>query len=505
MSVNETNSVPSPSPDQRRIAAERFERANQVVATGDFDYGIQLLLTCCKLDPGNLLFRQTLRRTQKAKFNNNMRGSRFSLITTARSRTRMKVARRSQEWLKVLEAGEEILTSNPWDLGVQMDMAEACEALNLLDIGIFLLDQARQKYPKDPTVNRFLARLFEKRGNFSHAIALWQLVKEAVPGDLEASHKAKDLAASETIQRGNYDKSDKSDKSSKSDRWSAEEPEAFGVDSETKVEPKKRREPKTTPPVDRASREAAPLLARLQTSPTDHQLYIQLAGIYRRHNQIDRARAAIEQGMGPTGNHYLLTLELLELDLEPFRQDLQETENRMREMGESTPNDGDPDAPTLDDLHKIRTKLLKEINSRELEIFRLKADRFPTEMTHRIDLGVRLLRADRVDESIVELQQARKDPRLGWKASMYLGYNFKRKNNWRLAQRNFEEALSQVPGNDEESRKDIMFQLASGLAESGDFAKALDLGHELANIDFAFRDIGRLIDEWQAKLEEAGT
>src|SRR5262245_57863651 len=127
MSVNETNSVPSPSPDQRRIAAERFERANQVVATGDFDYGIQLLVTCCTLDPGNLLFRQTLRRTQKAKFNNTTRGSRFALISTARARTRMKVARRGQEWLKVLEAGEEILSSNPWDLGVQMDMAEACE------------------------------------------------------------------------------------------------------------------------------------------------------------------------------------------------------------------------------------------------------------------------------------------------------------------------------------------------------------------------------------------
>lgn len=488
MSVNETNSVPSPSADQRRIAAERFERANQVVATGDFDYGIQLLLTCCKLDPGNLLFRQTLRRTQKAKFNNNMRGSRFSLLTTARSRTRMKVARRGQEWLKVLEAGEEILSSNPWDLGVQMDMAEACEALNLLDIGIFLLDQARQKYPKDPTVNRFLARLFEKRGNFSHAIALWQLVKEAVPGDLEAAHKAKDLAASETIQRGRYDKA------------GSEEHAKLTITS-----PAKGGDSKTAPPVDRATREAAPILARLQTSPTDHHLYLQLAGVYRRHHQIDRARAAIEQGLGPTSNHYLLTLELLELDLEPFREDLEETENRMRALAESPPDDSDPDAPTLDDLHKIRVKLLKEINARELEIFRLKADRFPTEMAHRIDLGVRLLRADRMDESIVELQQARKDPRLGWKASMYLGFCFKRRNNWRLAQRNFEEALSQVPTSEEGSRKDIMFHLASGLAESGDYAKAIDLGHELANIDFAYRDIGKLIDEWQTKLEEAGT
>jgi tetratricopeptide (TPR) repeat protein len=490
MSTNETNSVPSPSADQRRIAAERFERANQVVATGDFDYGIQLLLTCCKLDPGNLLFRQTLRRTQKAKFNNNMRGSRFSLITTARSRTRLKVSKRGQEWLKVLEAGEEILSSNPWDLGVQMDMAEACEALNLLDIGIFLLDQARQKNPKDPTVNRFLARLFEKRGNFSHAIALWQLVKEAVPGDLEAAHKAKDLAASETIQRGKYDKS------------GSEEHAKLTITSEALGNPTS--DTKPAPTLDRASKEAAPILSRLQANPTDHHLYLQLAGVYRRFGQIDRARAAIEQGLGPTGNHFLLTQELLELDLEPFRQDLEETETRMRELSENPSEEPDPDAPTMEDLHKIRVKLLKEINSRELDLFRLKADRNPNETINRIELGIRLLRADRIDESIVELQQARKDPRLGWKASMYLGFCFKRRKNWRLAQRNFEEALTQVPPTEEGPRKDLMFQLASGHAEAGEYPKALDIAHELANIDFSYREIGNLIDEWQQKVEEAG-
>ena len=67
MATHETPALPVLSAEHRRIAAERFDRANQVVASGEFDYGIQLLLTCCKLDPTNMLFRQTLRRTQKAK------------------------------------------------------------------------------------------------------------------------------------------------------------------------------------------------------------------------------------------------------------------------------------------------------------------------------------------------------------------------------------------------------------------------------------------------------
>src|SRR5215470_8049173 len=106
MATSTSSRVPEPSPEQRRIAAERFERANQVIGTGNYDYGIQLLLTCCKIDPINLVYRQALRRTQKAKFKNNLRGSRFALLSTSGYRARIKGSKRAKDWLKVLEQGE---------------------------------------------------------------------------------------------------------------------------------------------------------------------------------------------------------------------------------------------------------------------------------------------------------------------------------------------------------------------------------------------------------------
>ena len=57
--------LPPPTPEQHRIAAEQYQRANQVLDSGNHDYAIQLLLTCCKLEPANLIYRQTLRKTQK--------------------------------------------------------------------------------------------------------------------------------------------------------------------------------------------------------------------------------------------------------------------------------------------------------------------------------------------------------------------------------------------------------------------------------------------------------
>jgi tetratricopeptide (TPR) repeat protein len=486
MATEETPGLPPPNAEHRRVAAERFDRANQVIATGDYDYGIQLLITCCKLDPGNMLYRQTLRRTQKAKFNNNLRGSRLAMITTARTRARLKTAKRGREYLKVLEHGEEILSRNPWDLGAQMDMAEAADSLGLLDMAIFILDQARQKYPKDPTLNRALARLFEKRGNFSHAITLWQLVKEAVPGDLEAAHKSKDLAASETIQRGQYEES-----------LSGEKP-ALQSGSHQKLD---------AMPIDKVTRETATILSRIEANPTEPSLYLQLASVYRKFNQLDRARAALEQGLGPTSANYQIMIELMEMELDPFRRNLLIAEEKLRAKAAAPPaedeDDDQDDGPSLDELRKIRVRLLKEINSREIELYRVKADRFPQEMSHRLELGYRLMRADQIDQAIVELQQARKDAKLVGRAALYLGFCFKRRNNWRLAQRNFEDALAQLQETDEANRKEVLFQLAQGHAEAGDLTKAIDLGHDLANLDFAFRDIGRLIDEWQERLQQA--
>ncbi|HEV3078651.1 MAG TPA: hypothetical protein VGY66_02690, partial [Gemmataceae bacterium] len=152
---------------------------------------------------------------------------------------------------------------------------------------------------------------------------------------------------------------------------------------------------------------------------------------------------------------------------------------------------------------KIRIRLLKEINTRELDLYRQKSERFPTEMSHRLELGVRLLRAGQTDAAIVELQAARSDPRQRWRSLLYLGYCFKSRNNWRLAQRNFEEAMQNLPVGEDGTRKELLFQLAAGAAEAGDLAKAVDLAYELANLDFAYRDISKLLDDWQAKLQQA--
>jgi tetratricopeptide (TPR) repeat protein len=493
MAKSDAPRLPSPTAEHRRVAAGQFERANQVIATGNYDYGIRLLLSCCRLDPANLIYRQALRRTEKTKFKNNMRGSWHARVSTLPLRTKIKAALRVADYPKVLDLGEQVLARNPWDIGAQVDMAEAADSLGLIDVAVWTLEQARHKDPLAASVNRFLARMYEKRGNFAQAIALWELVRRADPHDLEAQTKSKDLAANETI--AHYDEA--ASKDAEAPAGDSAEP-ARGPHarppSSAEMKALRGRPPTPSPegpPAERGAREAANVRARIEADPTNANAYLQLAALHRKNDQFEQARAVLQQGLGPTGNSFEIAVELADLEIEAFRRDLALTEQKQRA------------APQDEGLRQIRLGLMREINSRELDLYRRKADRYPTEMAHRFELGVRLLRAGQVDEAIRELQAARSDPRQHWRSLMYLAYCFKTRNNWRLAKRNFEECLQHLPAGEATTRKEVLFQLAQGSAEAGDLAAAVELAHELANLDFAYKDIGRLLDEWQSRLEQA--
>ena len=504
--------LPPVAPEHRRVAAGKFERANQVVATGNFDYGIHLLLDCCKIDPANLEYRQTLRRTEKVKYRNNLRGSVFARLTSWPIRARMKAALRARDYLKVLEHGERILTKNPWDIGAQMDMSEAAEVLGLLDLAIWNLEQARQKQAFDVHLNRTLAHLYEKRGNFTQAIALWELIRKAKPSDVEALHKIKDLAADDTIARGQYHAAIHSgEESAEQDETDVEgQPKQDGA-PEAPAPAWWMQGGQTPPPPthgapagssssdsaevpflkDRLEREAAPLRSRLKAEPTSPYLYLQLAAVFRRGGDLEKARAILQEGLGPTGNAFELSVELADLDTEPFRRNLTIAEEKLKAEPENA------------DLRRLRTRLRKEINTRELDLHRQKADRYPTEMSHRYEVGVRLYRVGQVDEAIRELQGSRADPRHRWQSLLALGHCFKTRNNWRLAEHNFEGALKNLPAIETNNRKEILYELAVGSAEANELSKAIDMATELANIDFSYRDIGRLLDEWHTRMQQA--
>ena len=483
MSATSTT-LPKLTAEQRRAAVGQFERAKQVLKAGDLDYCMQLLLACCTIDPANLIYRQELRQTQRAKYKNNGQGQSLAYFLSLMTRFRLQRARIRGKNLDALVQAELILMRNPWDLATHLTMAQTFEDLEWPDHALWTLEQIRPTHPRDPKVNRPLARLYERRGNFNQAIALWELVRQADPGDQEAQRKGKDLAASATIAKGRYEEAIKGPApdgapSPQSQTETATEQPVLGKTDEAPIPPPANE--------DRYPREVAALLEKIKQTPKNANAHLQLANLYRKSEQFDKARQVLQEALAPTGNHFEITQELLDIDIEPFRRDLAIAEEKLRQ----NPDDAE--------MQQIRGKLSKEINTRELEYYRRRSDRFPTDTNARFEMGMRLVRAGQIDEAIKELQTVRNDPRHHGKALFYLGLCFKSRNNWRLAQRNFEEALQHLSEADRFLRKETMYVLATGYAEAGELERAIDLGCELANLDYNYKGIGALIEDWQAK------
>jgi tetratricopeptide (TPR) repeat protein len=476
------NKLPRLTPEQHRAAAGQYDRANQVLAKGDYDYALPLLLNCCLIDPGNAVYRQVLRQATKNKYKNNLRGQKLSFLANMRHKLQMRRALSRGDFVRVLEFGERILVRNPWDVPTHLAMGEAFEGLGLGDLAVWTLEQARQIDVNNVSVNRPLARLYERRGNFNQAIALWQLVRKAAPEDVEAQNKAKDLAASATIAKGRYEQA-----------LTGEAPTPF-VQALTGESTTSSSEPDVGlagAEGDDRVREAPGLFAKIKANPTNPHNYQQLAQLYRRLDMFDKAREVLEQGLAATGSHFELAMEVVDLEIEPFRRDLAAAEDRLRRDADNA------------ELQKIRMRLVKEIGTRELAYFRQKLDRVPSDSNARFEMALRLMKTGQIDEAIKELQALRADPRHQSKVLVYLGFCFKSRNNWRLAQRNFEEALQHMGAGDEGLRKEVLFQLASGYAEANEYPRAVDLACELANLDFGYKNISQLLDQWQARMQKA--
>jgi tetratricopeptide (TPR) repeat protein len=476
-----SESLPKLNPEQRQAIAKLFLRAKQVLSTGNLDYAITLLIDCCKRDPANIPYRQELRKTEKLKYKDNKKGKALAFFSTWRPSVRMETFAKTRNPLKAIEAAEEILKHNPWHLRAQVVSASAFEQLGLKDLALWTLDQARSAEANDPSINRHMARLFEERGQFTQAMGLWKLVAQKLPKDKEAAKKASELAATATIAKGKYDQASTGDAPSPARKdGSSAAHKALADTGDGAI----------TLADQRIAKDAAQYLERIEQNPTNAGAYLALVQLYRRNDFPDKAREILDRGLKAVGNNFEMGLESIDLDIDPFRRDLMAINEKLRTD------------PKNAELLAQRNKLQKEVDTRELAFYRQKSDRYPTDSVARFEMAVRLYKTGQFEAAIPELQKVLADPKHKTKVYIYLGFCFRARNNWRLAQRNFEDAMKHLSPAEDSFRKEIMFQLASGYAENGELPRGIELGCELANLDYAYKNIGTLIEQWQAKAQK---
>jgi serine/threonine protein kinase len=203
--VTATRAQPTHEPVDPRVAAlGQFERAKVVLATDNQDlrYALELLVSCCHLDPSNTKYRKTLRQVGRALQREKHWGRWLVPVAVLTAKAKLKVSQAAGDHAKVLEHGEEILALSPDDKATQLTMVEAARSMGLRGLGIWILEELCKQDTEDDQLLRILARAYEKDEQNDKALKVWNGVLKLKPHDLEAGRKVDKLSIDGTLRRG---------------------------------------------------------------------------------------------------------------------------------------------------------------------------------------------------------------------------------------------------------------------------------------------------------------
>ncbi len=139
--------------------------------------------------------------------------------------------------------------------------------------------------------------------------------------------------------------------------------------------------------------------------------------------------------------------------------------------------------------------LTTQLNSFELQYYRLCVQNYPTDLHLKYEYGVRLLRNKQYNEAIPMLQEAKKDPRRKITALDKIGYCFFMKGWFKDAIDVFRQAIDSYEIQDDNIAKELRYNLARAYEENGNTEGALEIYRKIAQLDFAFRDVSQRVDK----------
>jgi tetratricopeptide (TPR) repeat protein len=289
----------------------------------------------------------------------------------------------------------------------------------------------------------------------------------ANPGDAELNTALKNISARKTMQKGGYDAL-ADGKGSYRDILRNKE-EAVSLEQE-------KRQVKTEDVTERLIGEYE---ARLPQEPTNLKLLKDLAELYTSKKQFDRALSYYERIKATTEGAADPALDkgIADTMLRKFDQQIAGLD------------------PTAPEYAQQVAKLQSEKQGYQLAEVQKRAERFPTDLNIRYELGQLYFQTGKIMEAVSEFQKAQQNPHRRVKAMSYLGQCYARRNMNDLAVRTFEAALKEKLVWDDE-KKEIAYSLGAVLEKIGKRDDAKKQFEDIFAIDSGYKDVAKKMDEY---------
>lgn len=448
-----------------------FDRAEQVAATDNFDYAIDMYL-------------EGLRRAPDALEDGHVALRRCSLIRQGKGGKKPSVVDKlkrkgGKDPLEKMLNAEYLLAKDPDNLDYARSFMKAATEGGWYRTAEWVADLVFSGMSNlaKPNVNELLQvkECYAKLGIFEKAVNVAALASKLKPGDGILADEVKNLSAQSAMKKGKYGEAGGFQHSIKDKEL---QDKLHSQDVVIKSEDFK----------EKAVDDARKLLETEKESFSNRMKLCDALAEVGTKEAFAEAIELLERYFQETSD-FGYKKRRFELEIKYYRQKL--VKARKIYAG----NTADEKVKTAVD--EINAKILQL----EFDYYTACVDNNPTELKYKYELATRYVLRHQFDEAIPLFQEARREPRLKFHSMDKMGICFFYKGWYEDAIDIFKEAVHNYEFEDDNLGKELRYNLARSYEEAGKGQDALEIFRRLAQIDYDYKDIRKRIDSLRADFQ----
>jgi tetratricopeptide (TPR) repeat protein len=358
----------------------------------------------------------------------------------------------------VFKANIGTLKSNPWDVETLISTGNACESLGYIESALIYYQGAVEADPNHVGANTAYSIILRETADYENALICVQRLLKQLPNDPDLRKLFHEITVEKTIHQGKY---------------------ATGASREV-VEAAETMTDELVDVMGRPLTVVEQIERRIAKNPNDTANYMELAQWYYKQSNYAKAEECYARAVKVSDN----APEMVERLLETQRKRLHEKSLLLKEKYEENPQEEHKTAflAARDRYDEINMTLAQH-----------RVEHHPNHAGYRYEYGMLLQKNGQVKEAIAELQQAKAEKGRMGECLLALGQCFQMIRMNKLAMEHYQEAIAALESG--ENKKKALY-LAMKLAFTlEDYSLAETYGHQLAAIDFAYRDLGEVLEQ----------
>ena len=449
-----------------RDLRELYQKGATALQRQNFDYAIAIFQQVLQREPAFLECRQALRAGQIKKVGGSTGFFKKMLGGASNSPLIAKAQMAKSRPVEAMVIAEQILENDPQGSTGNKILAESAMAAGLPKTACFAYEILLKTASKDYELGMAYGAALAASGQTAKAEANYVELMRVYPQKGEISAALKNLSARQTLNEGGYE--------ALADGTGSYRDILKNKDEAVKLE----QEARAVKTDDVAGNLIADYESRLVHEPRNLKLVRSVAELYAQKKDYDKSLEYYERiRASEQGADASLEKAISEIVLKRFDQ-------LLSQLDASNPD------------HAAQIEQIKgERAGFQLDEIKKRAERYPTDLQIKFDLGLLFYQLGKFNEAMAEFQKAQANPQRRLQAMAYFGQCLAAKGMNDMAARKLQEALKEKPGFDDE-KKELIYMLGSVLEKMGKKEEAIDQFKQIYENDMGYKDVAAKVDAY---------